>query len=99
MSTMVGTSAEKERYETVNASKEGLINNDANQQIINATTETRSIGLGLLSYDEFLLPNVCYSYADKSYFLITFNPPLNETLILLISMMGEFFLLLLEVGI
>ena len=39
MSTMVGTSAEKERYETVNASKEGLVNNDANQQIINAATK------------------------------------------------------------
>ena len=72
VSTMVGTSAEKERYETVNASKEGLVNNDANQQIINAATKNPAAS-GSVSYHTMnsYFGRVFYSYADK--YMITAN--------------------------
>ena len=38
VSVMAGTSAEKERYEEIAASKQGMANNDPSQQIINAGT-------------------------------------------------------------
>ena len=38
VSVMAGTSAEKERYEEIAASKQGLANNDSNLQILNAGT-------------------------------------------------------------
>ena len=38
VSTMAGTSAEKKRYEYIGASKQGMVNNDPSQQIINAGT-------------------------------------------------------------
>ena len=38
VNAMVGTSAEKRRYESVGASKQGMVNNDPSQQIINAGT-------------------------------------------------------------
>ena len=72
VSAMVGTSAEKERYETVNASKEGLVNNDANQQIINAATKNPAAS-GSVSYHTMnsYFGRVFYSYADK--YMITAN--------------------------
>ncbi len=38
LNAMIGTSAEKKRYEVVEASKEGMVSNDKSQQIINAGT-------------------------------------------------------------
>lgn len=38
VSAMAGTSAEKKRYEYISASKQGMVNNDPSQQIINAGT-------------------------------------------------------------
>ena len=49
VSAMAGTSAEKERYETVKASKEGFVNNDYSQQIINAGTKNPGAS-GSVSY-------------------------------------------------
>lgn len=39
ITAMVGTSAEKNRYESIGASKQGMVNNDPSQQIINAGTK------------------------------------------------------------
>lgn len=38
ITAMAGTSAEKKRYEYIGASKQGMVNNDPSQQIINAGT-------------------------------------------------------------
>ena len=72
VSAMVGTSAEKERYETVSASKEGLVNNDINQQIINAATKNPAAS-GSVSYHTMnsYFGRVFYSYADR--YMITAN--------------------------
>ena len=72
VSTMVGTSAEKERYETVKASKEGFVNNDYSQQIINAGTKNPGAS-GSVSYHTMnsYFGRVFYSYADR--YMITAN--------------------------
>ena len=52
---MVGTSAEKERYEEICAYKEGQVNNNPNQQIINAgTMNPAASGYYATKYAEFL---------------------------------------------
>ena len=72
VSAMAGTSAEKERYETVKASKEGFVNNDYSQQIINAGTKNPGAS-GSVSYHTMnsYFGRVFYSYADR--YMITAN--------------------------
>lgn len=72
ISAMAGTSAEKERYETVKASKEGFVNNDYSQQIINAGTKNPGAS-GSVSYHTMnsYFGRVFYSYADR--YMITAN--------------------------
>lgn len=98
VSTMVGTSAEKERYETVNASKEGLVNNDANQQIINAATKNPAAS-GSVSYHTMnsYFGRVFYSYADK--YMITANIRWDGSSNFADKHRWGVFLLFLEVGI
>ena len=61
VSAMAGTSAEKERYETVKASKEGFVNNDYSQQIINAGTKNPGAS-GSVSY------HTMNSYYERDFY-------------------------------
>lgn len=72
ISAMLGTSAEKDRYESVGASKEGLVNNDESQQIINAGTKNPAAS-GSISFHTMnsYFGRIFYSYADR--YMITAN--------------------------
>lgn len=72
ISAMLGTSAEKDRYESVGASKEGLVNNDESQQIINAGTKNPAAS-GSVSFHTMnsYFGRIFYSYADR--YMITAN--------------------------
>lgn len=72
ISAMLGTSAEKDRYESVGASKEGLVNNDESQQIINAGTMNPAAS-GSISFHTMnsYFGRIFYSYADR--YMITAN--------------------------
>ena len=66
---MVGTSAEKTKYEEVNASKEGLVSNDEDQRILNGATKNAAASgykseSSLASY----FGRLFYSYLDKYMF-------------------------------
>jgi len=72
ITAMVGTSAEKNRYEYIGASKQGIVNNDPNQRILNAAT----INPGASGYVSIYSLNsyfgrVFYSFKDK--YLVTAN--------------------------
>ena len=69
---MVGTSAEKERYEEIAASKQGMANNDPSQQIINAGTINPSAG-GWYSVNTLssYFGRVFYSFDNR--YMITAN--------------------------
>lgn len=69
---MAGTSAEKERYEEIAASKQGLANNDSNLQILNAGT----INPGASGYYNINTLNSYFGRAFYSYdnrYMITAN--------------------------
>lgn len=72
VSAMAGTSAEKNRYESVGASKEGFVNNGQNQQIINAGTKN-PLASGSVSFHSMnsYFGRVFYSYADR--YMVTAN--------------------------
>lgn len=72
VSAILGTSAEKNRYESVGASKEGLVNNDESQQIINAGTMNPAAS-GSISFHTMnsYFGRIFYSYADR--YMITAN--------------------------
>lgn len=63
VSVMAGTSAEKERYEEIAASKQGLANNDSNLQILNAGT----INPGASGYYNINTLNSYFGRAFYSY--------------------------------
>jgi len=72
VSVMAGTSAEKERYEEIAASKQGLANNDSNLQILNAGT----INPGASGYYNINTLNSYFGRAFYSYdnrYMITAN--------------------------
>jgi len=69
---MIGTSAEKKHYEYIGASKQGMVNNDSSQQIINAgTLNPGASGYIVNSSLNSYFGRVFYSYADK--YLLTAN--------------------------
>lgn len=72
VNAMVGTSAEKERYEVVQAIKKGMVNNDKSQQILNSGTKDPSAGgyVTVRSLNSYF-GRVFYSYDNK--YMITGN--------------------------
>ncbi|WP_199163378.1 MULTISPECIES: SusC/RagA family TonB-linked outer membrane protein [Parabacteroides] len=72
VSAMAGMSAEKNRYETTVTSKQGLVNNDKSQQILNAATKnpTSSGAITISSLNSYF-GRLFYSYADK--YMLTAN--------------------------
>ncbi len=72
LNAMVGTSAEKNRYEYISASKQGMVNNDENQRIIDAGTLNPGAG-GSISFQSLnsYFGRLFYSYADK--YMLTGN--------------------------
>lgn len=69
---MVGTSAEKERYEEIYAYKEGQVNNNPNQQIINAgTMNPAASGYYATSTLNSYFGRVFYSFDNR--YMITAN--------------------------
>lgn len=72
ISAMVGTSAEKDRYEYVGASKQGMVNNDKSQQIINAGTENPGAsGYYSINTLNSYFGRVFYSYDNR--YMVTAN--------------------------
>ena len=69
---MLGTSAEKNRYESISASKQGMVNNDVSQRIIDAGTVNPGAG-GYISTQSLnsYFGRLFYSYADR--YLLTAN--------------------------
>lgn len=69
VSAMAGTSAEKKRYEYISASKQGMVNNDPSQQIIDAGTLNPGAG-GYVATNSLnsYFGRVFYSY-DNRYML------------------------------
>lgn len=72
ITAMVGTSAEKKRYEAVSASKQGMVTNDLSQQIINAGTINPGAG-GYVSFHSLnsYFGRVFYSFDNR--YMITAN--------------------------
>ncbi|WP_234347534.1 TonB-dependent receptor [Parabacteroides bouchesdurhonensis] len=72
ISAMAGMSAEKNRYETTTTSKQGLVNNDKSQQILNAATKNpASSGAITIKTLNSYFGRLFYSYADK--YMVTAN--------------------------
>lgn len=72
ISAMVGTSAEKDRYEYIGASKQGMVNNDKSQQIINAGTENPGAsGYYSINTLNSYFGRVFYSYDNR--YMVTAN--------------------------
>ncbi len=72
ISIMAGTSAEKNRYEYIGASKQGMINNEKGQQIINAgTLNPNASGYYSINSLNSYFGRAFYSYANK--YLLTMN--------------------------
>lgn len=72
VTAMVGTSAEKERYEEIYAYKEGQVNNNPNQQIINAgTMNPAASGYYATSTLNSYFGRVFYSFDNR--YMITAN--------------------------
>ncbi len=72
LSVMAGTSAEKNRYEYIGASKQGMINNEKGQQIISAgTVNPNASGYYSISSLNSYFGRAFYSYANK--YLLTMN--------------------------
>jgi TonB-linked SusC/RagA family outer membrane protein len=61
INAMVGTSAEKRRYEAISASKQGMVNNDPSQQIINAGTLNPGAG-------GYVATNSLNSYFGRAFY-------------------------------
>lgn len=61
INAMVGTSAEKKRYEAISASKQGMVNNDPSQQIINAGTLNPGAG-------GYIVTNSLNSYFARAFY-------------------------------
>lgn len=69
---MVGTSAEKNKYETFSASKQGMVNNDKSQQIIDAGTVNPIAGGGMSTTSmNSYFGRAFYSYDSR--YMITAN--------------------------
>ena len=69
---MAGTSAEKNRYEYIGASKQGMINNEKGQQIINAgALNPNASGYYSINSLNSYFGRAFYSYANK--YLLTMN--------------------------
>ncbi|MDD2951620.1 MAG: TonB-dependent receptor [Parabacteroides sp.] len=72
ISAMIGTSAEKERYEEISASKEGMVNNDPSQQILNAgTINPAASGYFRINALNSYFGRVFYSFDNR--YMITAN--------------------------
>lgn len=72
LNAMVGTSAEKKKYEEFAASKQGMVNNDPSQQIINAgTVNPGASGYVTTQSINSYFGRLFYSYADK--YMLTAN--------------------------
>ncbi len=72
ITAMIGTSAEKNRYETFSASKEGMVNNDPSQQIIDAGTLNPAAGGGMsITSLNSYFGRVFYSFDNK--YMLTAN--------------------------
>ncbi|MDR2917956.1 MAG: TonB-dependent receptor [Tannerella sp.] len=72
VNAMVGTSAEKERYEHLAASKRGMVNNDESQQIINAgTKDPGAEGYTSISSLNSYFGRLFYSFNNK--YMVTAN--------------------------
>ncbi|MDR2119234.1 MAG: TonB-dependent receptor [Tannerellaceae bacterium] len=72
VNAMLGTSAEKNRYEAIGASKQGMVNNDPNQRILNAGTLNPGASgyINIHSLNSYF-GRVFYSFDDK--YMITAN--------------------------
>lgn len=72
VTAMAGTSAEKNRYEYIGASKQGMINNEKGQQIIDAGTMNPAAG-GYYSINTLnsYFGRIFYSYANR--YMLTAN--------------------------
>ncbi|MGP1436528.1 MAG: TonB-dependent receptor [Phocaeicola sp.] len=72
VTAMVGTSAEKNRYEYIGASKQGMINNEKGQQIINAgTMNPTADGYYSINTLNSYFGRIFYSYANR--YMLTAN--------------------------
>ncbi|MEG2179302.1 MAG: TonB-dependent receptor [Bacteroidales bacterium] len=72
INAMVGVSAEKDRYEQIGASKQGMVNNDESQQIINAgTINPGASGYISIKTLHSYFGRVFYSYANR--YMLTAN--------------------------
>lgn len=72
VNVMAGTSAEKNRYEAISASKQGMVNNDPSQQIINAGTLNPAAGGYVSTYSlNSYFGRAFYSFADR--YMLTAN--------------------------
>ena len=72
VTAMAGTSAEKNRYESISAQKQGMVNNDPSQQIIDAGTINPSAGgsISTTSLNSYF-GRVFYSYDNR--YMVTAN--------------------------
>ncbi|MDR1258771.1 MAG: TonB-dependent receptor [Tannerellaceae bacterium] len=72
VNAMIGTSAEKNRYEEIGASKQGMVNNDPNQRILNAGTLNPGASgyINIHSLNSYF-GRVFYSFDDK--YMVTAN--------------------------
>lgn len=69
---MVGTSAEQNKYEQTGASKQGLVNNNEDQRIINAASiNAAASGYDYTSSINSYFGRLLYTYADR--YLMTIN--------------------------
>ena len=72
VNAMVGTSAEKTRFEAVTATKAGMVNNDESQQILNSGTKNPSAsGYVTINSLNSYFGRIFYSYDNK--YMITGN--------------------------
>ena len=72
INAMVGTSAEKSRFEAVTATKAGMVNNDKSQQILNSGTKDPSAsGYVTISSLNSYFGRLFYSYDNK--YMVTGN--------------------------
>lgn len=72
VNAMVGTSAEKKRYEEISASKEGMVNNDPSQRILNAgTINPAASGYITTQTLNSYFGRLFYSYNDR--YMVTGN--------------------------
>jgi TonB-linked SusC/RagA family outer membrane protein len=72
VNAMLGTSAEKNRYEEIGTSRQGMVNNDPNQRILNAGTLNPGASgyVNIHSLNSYF-GRVFYSYDDK--YMLTAN--------------------------